>query len=49
MDSSKIGTMIVDGKMIDLDNEKIEKLAEVERNLKDKENNIKCKINKIIN
>jgi hypothetical protein len=48
MDKQKIGTMIVDGKMVDLDNENLEKLIEVEKELKGKENDIKSKINKII-
>ena len=44
MDKEKFGSVILDGKMIDLDRENIENLEQVEAKLQEREKDLKNKI-----
>ncbi len=44
MDKEKFGSIILDGRMINLDSENIETLEKIESNLQEKENNLKNKV-----
>lgn len=44
MDKEKFGSIIFDGRMINLDSENIETLEKIESNLQEKENNLKNKV-----
>lgn len=44
MDKEKFGSIILDGKMIDLDSENIENLEKIESKLQERENDLKNKV-----